>query len=119
MPRPTQQAHGVLDAALTKALVDIKTHSLGQVPASASTFHHGNVVVTLMHDMLNKAELILSANGSRGDLAATRVLFRRAVEAELRAAVETITGRTVTVMLADESLEPDIEATIFILDGPP
>jgi hypothetical protein len=40
-------------------------------------------------------------------------------EADLRAAVERLTGRTVVAFLGADQLEPDVEAEIFILDAPP
>ena len=57
---------GELNAAVTSALVGIQTELLGRGPRSASTFHHGNVLVTLMHDVLSNAEKLL-ARTNRGD----------------------------------------------------
>lgn len=51
---------GELNAALTDELVGIQTGYLGRGPKTAFTFHRGNVVVTMMHDLLTKAEKILA-----------------------------------------------------------
>ena len=60
MHEPRQLTGGELNAAITSALVGIHTESLGRGPTSASTFHHGNVLVTLMHGVLTNAEKSLA-----------------------------------------------------------
>jgi len=106
-----------LNAALTKALVGIRADHLDRGPASTIAFHRGNVVVAVMHDVLTKAEKALVQNGRRGDISEFRSLSRRAMEADLRAAVERLTGRTVVAFLGADQLEPDVEAEIFVLDA--
>ena len=56
MTNTDQLRGGELNAALTSALIGIQTAHLGRGPKAASTFHHGNVVVTLMHDVMTPAE---------------------------------------------------------------
>ena len=51
---------GELNAAITSALVGIQTEYLGRGPRSASTFHYGHVLVTLMHEVLTPAEKSLT-----------------------------------------------------------
>jgi uncharacterized protein YbcI len=51
-----QLAGGELNAAITSALVGIHHKYLGRGPETASTFHYGNVLVTLMNDVLAHAE---------------------------------------------------------------
>ena len=53
---------GELNAAVTSALVGIHTEHLGRGPTTASTFHYRNVIVTLMYDVLSRAERALSRN---------------------------------------------------------
>ena len=57
---------GELNAAITSALVGIHSEYLGRGPKSASTFHHGNVLVTLMYEVLTPAEKSL-AGANRGE----------------------------------------------------
>jgi uncharacterized protein YbcI len=52
-----------LNSALTSELVGVHTGYLGHGPETASTFYRGNAVVTLMHDVLTKAEKILAQTG--------------------------------------------------------
>jgi uncharacterized protein YbcI len=119
MERTARLAGGELDAALSHALVSVQTTQLGREPAHTSAFHHGNVVVTVVYDALTKAERILAANGNHADVAETRHLLNSVVDADLRAAVEAVTGRTVTVSLSAGQVDLDVAATIFILDAPP
>jgi len=47
---------GELNAAVTSALLGIHTEYLSRGPRSASTFHYGNVLVTLMYEVLTAVE---------------------------------------------------------------
>jgi uncharacterized protein YbcI len=107
---------GKLNAALTEALVGIHTEYLGRGPATASTFHRGNVTVTLMHDVLTKAEKVLARKGREVDVTEVRSLFRQQMEADFRAIVERLTGQKVLAYLNANHIEPDVAAAIFILD---
>ena len=109
---------GELNAAVTSALVGIHTEHLGRGPRSASTFHYGNVLVTLMHDVLTNAEKSL-ARTNRGDAVNhIRQLFQQTMEADFRVAVERLTGRRVIAFIGGNHIDPDIAAELFILDAP-
>jgi uncharacterized protein YbcI len=107
---------GELNAALTDELVGIQSEYLGRGPATASTFYHGNAIITLMHNALTKAETLLAQKGRASEVSEVRGLFRQQMEADFRAAVERLTGRKVLALISGHHLEPDIAATIFILD---
>lgn len=109
---------GELNAAVTKALVTIQTSHLGRGPAKASTFHHDNVLVTLLHDVLNHAEKILGHNGQRTSVMDWRETPQTVLEPDFRAAVERLTGRTVIAFISASHLDPDVAAEKFILDAP-
>jgi len=55
---------------------------LGRGPKTASTFHHGNVLVTLMHDVLTHAEKSLTENGQIDAVNTIRHLFQEAMAAD-------------------------------------
>ncbi len=107
---------GELNAALTDALVRIQAEHLGRGPTTASTFHRGSVIVTLMHDVLTKAEKVLAQKGRGSDVTELRSLFRQQMEADFRAVVERLTGQKVLALLSANHIEPDVAAAIFILD---
>jgi uncharacterized protein YbcI len=108
---------GELNGALTKALVGIQTEHLGRGPANAVTFHRGNVVVAVAHDVLTNAEKVLAENGNHDDVSGFRELFRQMMEPDFRAAVERLTGRRVIAFLGANNLKPDVTAEIFVLDA--
>jgi uncharacterized protein YbcI len=109
---------GELNAALTEALVGTHMKHLERAPAKASTFHNGNVVVTLMDDLLTNAEKILAREGKLRDVSEVRDLIWEQIEPDLRGAVERLTGRSVIALLSGHHIEPDITATLFFLDAP-
>jgi uncharacterized protein YbcI len=118
MHEPQQLAGGELNAAITSALVGIHTEYLGRGPASASTFHHGNVLVTLMHGVLTNAEKSLAKTDRAPVVKNIRQLLHETLEADSRAAVERLTGRKVVAFISGNHLAPDIAADLFILDPP-
>lgn len=107
-----------LNAELTRTLVGIQTEHLGRGPASAVAFCGENVVVAVMHDVLNNAEKVLAQNGNHRDISECRRLFRQVMEDDFRAAVERLTGRKVVAFLGANQLNPDVSAEIFVLDAP-
>jgi uncharacterized protein YbcI len=106
-----------LHGEITEALVGIHTRYLGHGPSSAATFQHDNVVVTLMQDLLSKAEKILALNGSTAEIRSARALYRQEMAGDFRAAVERLTGRSVITAFGTSELKQDVAAEIFILDG--
>ena len=109
---------GELNAAITSALVGIQTEYLGRGPRSASTFHYGHVLVTLMHNVLTPAEKSLTRAGQTDAVDHIRHLFQETMEADFREAVERLTGRKVLAFISGNHIDPDIAAELFILDAP-
>jgi uncharacterized protein YbcI len=119
MAEPERLAGGELNAAITSALVGIHNRYLGRGPKTASTFHHGNVLVTLMHELLTHAGKSLTQTGQTEAVDHIRHLFQDTMEADFREAVERLTGRKVLAFISGNHVDPDIAAELFILDGPP
>lgn len=117
-PPPECQRGGELNAAVTSALVGIHHAYLGRGPKTASTFHHGNTVVTVMRDVLTRAERSLIDSRGPDAVHEMRHLFQKTMEAEFREAVERLTGRRVIAFISGNDVESDLAAEIFILDGP-
>lgn len=118
MSESQQLQGGELNAAVTSALVGIHTEHLGRGPRTASTFHYGNVLVTLMYDVLTPAERSLTRHGETDAVSQIRHLFQGTMEPDFRAAVERITKRTVVAFISGNQFEPDVAAELFILDKP-
>ncbi len=109
---------GELNAAVTSALVGIHTEHLGRGPRTASTFHHGNVLVTLMHEVLTPGERSLTEHDQAEAVERIRTLFQRTMEADFRKAIERLTGRRVVAFIGGNELHPDVAAALFVLDAP-
>ena len=109
---------GELNAAVTSALVGIHNQYLGRGPKTATTFHHGNVLVTLMNDVLTQAEKSLSTAHNNDAVTNMRHLFQETMEADFREVIERLTGRKVLAFISGNHVDPDIAAELFILDGP-
>ena len=118
MPESKHLRGGELNAAVTSALVGVHNQYLGRGPRTASTFHHGNVIVTLMYDVLTPAERSLARHEQTDAVSQIRHLFQQTMEADFRAAVERLTGRKVVAFVSGNQLDPDVGAELFILDEP-
>ena len=119
MSDPVQLTGGELNAAVTSALVGIHHRYLGRGPETATTFHYGNILVTLMHEGLTHAEKSLIRSDQVDAVNHIRHLFQETMAADLRDAVERLTGRKVVAFISGNHLDPDVAAELFILDGPP
>jgi uncharacterized protein YbcI len=111
---------GELNAALTREVVRIHTARLGRGPNKSFTFHNGNVVVTVLQDVLTKAEqnLVAAANEHGEAVLSMRSLFQRTMADEMKDSVERLTGHTVVAFMSDNHLDPDMAVEVFILDEP-
>ena len=109
---------GELNQAITSALVGIHSKYLGRGPQSATTFYHGNVVVSLMNSVLTHAERTLSETNQGEAVNQMRHLFQETMEADFTDAIERLTGRKVVAFISGNNLDPDVAAEVFILDEP-
>ena len=119
MPKPSRLKGGELNAAITSALVGIQTEHLGRGPKSASTLHHGNVVVTLMRDVMTPAEKTLIKEGNAAAVTNMRHLLQTALQTDFSEAIERLTGHGVVAFISGNHVDPDMAAEVFILDGEP
>ena len=108
---------GELNAAVTSALVGIQNEHLGRGPKSASTFHHGNVIVTLMHEVMTRAEQALASSGNGPAVTSMRHLLQETMQSDFKAAVERLTDLHVVAFISGNRIEPDMAAELFVLDG--
>ena len=109
---------GELNAALTSEVVRIHTANLGRGPTKSYSFHSGTVVVTVMQEVMTRAEQSLARNGDGDAVLAMRQRFQRAMSDELKASVEQLTHRKVAAFMSDNHLDPDMAVEVFILDRP-
>lgn len=109
---------GELNAAITSAIVGIHNHHLGRGPRSASTFHRDNVVVTLLHEVMTRAERVLSTRADESTVIQMRHHFQMAMREDFIGAVERLTGAKVISFISGNSTDPDVASEVFLLDRP-
>ncbi len=109
---------GELNAAVTREIVRIHTAAIGRGPKKSYSFHNGDTLITVMLEVLTRAERNLVSFGEGDTVLAVRRLSHRAMAAEMKAEVERLTGRKVVAFMSDNHLDPDMAIEVFILDPP-
>lgn len=109
---------GELNAAVTREVIRVQNESHGRGPKKAYSFHSGNVLITVLEDVLTPAERRLAGNGESEAVLNMRDLYQKSMEPELRKCIEEITGCKVLAFMCDNHLEPDMAIEVFILDKP-
>lgn len=115
---PESLTGGELNAAITREVVRIHTASLGRGPRKSFSFYNGNVVVSVLHEGLSRAERTLVDGGDAEAVRTMRKSLKKAMADDLRESVEELTGREVVALLSDNHVNPDVAIEIFILDYP-
>lgn len=118
-PRPATGEHpagGQLGAAISNAMVRIQREYLGRGPTKARALIRDNVIVVLMQDTLTKAERNLVADGKHEEVRRVRQSFQRTMEADVVAAVQELTGRSVIAFMSDTHIDPDLSCEVIVLE---
>ena len=118
MPDSQPLSGGELNAAVTREVIRIQNESHGRGPKKAYSFHNGNVLVTILEEVLTPAERKLAGSGESDAVLRMRRLYQRSMAPELKKGIEAITGREVVAFMSDNNLEPDMAVETFILDRP-
>lgn len=108
---------GELNAAITSALVGIHHRYLGRGPTTATTWHHDNVVVTLMYGVLTLAEQSLAQSSHAEAVANMRAAFQGVMAQEFGEAVERLTDRKVVAFVSGNNVETGVISEVFVLDA--
>ena len=116
--REERLSGGELNAAVTREVVRIHTAAIGRGPRKSYSFYNGDTLVTVLLEVLTKAEQNLLAYDEGEAVLAMRRLSQRAMTEELKAAVARLTGREVIAFLYDNHLDPDMAIQVFVLDAP-
>jgi uncharacterized protein YbcI len=118
MPDSQPLSGGELNAAVTREVIRVQNESHGRGPKKAFSVHNGNVLVTILEEVLTPAERRLASDGESDAVLQMRSLYQRNMATELKKAIEAITGREVVAVMSDNHLDPDIAVETFILDRP-
>jgi uncharacterized protein YbcI len=109
---------GELNAAVTREVVRIHTAAIGRGPKKSYSFHNGDTMITVMLEVLTRAERNLVSFGEGDTVLTVRRLSHRAMADEMKAEVERLTGRNVIAFMSDNHIDPDMAIEVFILDPP-
>lgn len=118
MPETQPLSGGELNAAVTREVIRVQNESHGRGPKKAFSFHNGNVLITVLEEVLTLAERRLAGSGESEAVLNMRGLYQRSMAPELKKSIEAITGRKVVAFMSDNHLDPDMAIEIFILDEP-
>jgi uncharacterized protein YbcI len=109
---------GELNAAVTREVIRVQSESHGRGPKKAFSFHNGNVLVTVLEDVLTPAEHWLVGEGEGDAVLEMRRLYQKSMAPQLKKSVEEVTGCKVTAFMSDNHIDPDMAVETFILDRP-
>jgi uncharacterized protein YbcI len=110
---------GQLNAAICNAVVRIQREYLGRGPTKSRASIRDDTIVVLMQDTLTKAERSLVADGRQEDVLRIRQSFQRTMRADIVAAVQELTGRTVIAFMSDTHIDPDLACEVIVLEPLP
>jgi hypothetical protein len=104
-------------AAMSRGLVQLFRHRAGRGPTRARSFWAGeDALLALFGGGYTKAEKTLWEQGRPETAASYRQAVLGALEPGMRAVVEDSVGRTVEAVLAAAHHDPDVMATVFLLE---
>ena len=106
---------GPLAADISNAVVRLVREHFGKGPNQAKTLLHDDVVVTVLRGGFTQAEKTLVSAGKGDIVNEARRAMQDVFETEMRAAVESITGRQVEAFMSANHHEPDASVEIFLL----
>jgi uncharacterized protein YbcI len=112
-------AEGPLNAAIADEIVKLVADFTGRGATRSRAFINQDAVVCLLEDSATKAETNLVAAGNAELVRAARDALQRAMEAQLVAAVERLTGRKVRTFLSGTSTLAESSVEVFLLEPQP
>ena len=107
-----------LTEGISAALVELYAEYYDHDRTTATTYINDNVVVCILEDILSEGESKQIADGQSGDVIDGRMAFQVGAEDEFTAAIEDLTGRTVTAFLSANQTDPGVASELFFLEAP-
>ena len=106
-----------LTLAISAAMTELYADFYGHHRTTATTYINDNVVVCVLEDILTDGEAAQIADGKSGVVIDGRVAFQEGTEDDFTAAIERLTGRTVTAFLSANQTAPGVACELFFLDA--
>jgi uncharacterized protein YbcI len=105
-------------AAISNAMVQLLHEYTGRGPTRARTTIADDLIVCLLADTLTKSERKLVDAGEERLVLEQRSTFQRLMRDQAVAAVEGVSGRTVTAFMSNNHIDPDFAVETFVLLPP-
>ena len=116
MEQAARTQRGEMAATISRQGVQILREYTGRGPTKAKTVINHEMVAIILADTLTKGEQRLVELGQKEHVRETRRRYQFAMEDELVALVENVTGRKVIAFLSDNHFDPDIAIESFVLE---
>jgi uncharacterized protein YbcI len=107
---------GKLNAAIANEIGKLTADFIGRGSERSRAFIAGDVVVCLLENGATKGEHNIAAAGRPDVVRLGRDILQRAMEDQLVAAVERLTGRKVRTFLSGSSTPGDSAVEVFVLE---
>lgn len=107
-----------LTEAISAALVELYAAFYDHERTTATTYINDNVVVCILEDILSTGESEQIAEGSSAEVIDGRIAFQKGAQDEFTAAIESLTGRSVTAFLSANQTSPGVACELFFLESP-
>jgi len=109
-------ADGALNAAIANEIGKLVADFSGRGASKSRAFIDHDVVVCLLEDDATKAEINLAAAGRSDLVRVARDALQHAMEGQLVAAVERLSGRKVRLFMSGTSMHGDSSVEVFVLE---
>jgi uncharacterized protein YbcI len=106
---------GTLRSRLSEATAQVMRGFTGRGPVRARAIVDGNAVIVIMEDTPTRGERHLVEQGSDEEAMEIRAAFQAGMQAEMREAIESVTGRPVAAFMSVSHPDPDYSVEIFML----
>ena len=100
-------------------MVELYAEFYGHERTTATTYINDNVVVCVLENILSSVESGQISDGASDTVIDGRVAFQKQTEDEFTAAIERLTGRSVTAFLSANQTAPGVACELFFLAPPP
>ncbi|HEX4466654.1 MAG TPA: Na-translocating system protein MpsC family protein [Solirubrobacteraceae bacterium] len=104
-------------AEISNAVVRIHKHAYGKGPVKARAHLTRDLLTVVLEGGFTRAEQTLHRHGHSQQVVDSRITIERAIENELRAAVETILYRAVRSLMSAVDPANDLQVEVFLLES--
>ncbi|HKG35938.1 MAG TPA: Na-translocating system protein MpsC family protein [Solirubrobacterales bacterium] len=115
-PPPSRAERGALVSEISREIVRLHARLYGRGPTKARSYLHRDYAMCVLEEIFTTAERTLIQTGSTEHVQDTRLKFQAAVEPEFREVVETVTGRSVHVVISQVDIDADLAVELFLFE---